>query len=183
MKGFLNKVVNGKPNGGGAVGGKPSDGGKPSSPTHAEGNMAAMRSLDTTPRADISLPRGRERRRSSLSKSSKMQSIKELPLLSETPMLKREALFRQKLQLCCILFDFEDPDSDVKGKELKRETLVEIAEYVNTPSGQKIFTEALMPDIVQMVRINLLRTLPPQTDDYDPEEDEPAMEIMWPHLQ
>lgn len=27
------------------------------------------------------------------------------------------------------------------------------------------------------------RTLPPQTDDYDPEEDEPAMEIMWPHLQ
>ena len=24
MKGFLNKVVNGKPNGGGAVGGKPS---------------------------------------------------------------------------------------------------------------------------------------------------------------
>ena len=38
------------------------DGGKPSSPTHAEGNMAAMRSLDTTPRADISLPRGRERR-------------------------------------------------------------------------------------------------------------------------
>jgi len=172
--------VNGKPNGATT---KSAEGGKPSSPTHAEANVAAMRAMDTTPRADISLPRGRERRRSSLSRSSKMQSIKELPLLSETPMLKREALFRQKLQLCCILFDFEDSESDVKGKELKRETLVEIAEYVNTPSGQKIFTEALMPDIVHMVRVNLLRTLPPQTDDYDPEEDEPAMEIMWPHLQ
>jgi serine/threonine-protein phosphatase 2A regulatory subunit B' len=53
---------------------------------------------------------------------------------------------------------------------------VEIAEYVNTPVGQKIFTEALMPDIVDMVRTNLFRTLPPQTDDFDPEEDEPGKE-------
>lgn len=136
-----------------------------------------------TPRADISLPTKKEKRRTSFFRSQKNQQVKELPLLSETPMLKREALFRQKLQLCCIVFDFEDPDSDIKGKELKRETLFELAEYVNTPSGQKIFTEALMPDIVQMVRINLLRTLPPQTEDYDPEEDEPTMEIMWPHLQ
>ncbi|KAJ1396009.1 protein phosphatase 2A regulatory B subunit, partial [Ochromonadaceae sp. CCMP2298] len=112
-----------------------------------------------------------------------MQVVKELPLLSETPMLKREALFKQKLQLCCILFDFDDPETDARGKELKRETLVELAEYVNTPAGQKIFTESLMPDIVQMVKVNLLRTLPPQTDDFDPEEDEPAMEAMWPHLQ
>jgi serine/threonine-protein phosphatase 2A regulatory subunit B' len=86
-----------------------------------------------------------------------MQVVKELPLLSETPMLKREALFRQKLQLCCIIFDFEDAESDLRGKDLKRDTLVELAEYVNTPSGQKIFTEALMPDIVQMVKVNLLR--------------------------
>lgn len=104
-------------------------------------------------------------------------------MLSETPMLKREALFRQKLQLCCVLFDFDDADSDARGKELKRETLVELAEYVNTPVGQKIFTEAIMPDIVEMVRLNLFRTLPPQTDDFDPEEDEPAMEASWPHLQ
>jgi serine/threonine-protein phosphatase 2A regulatory subunit B' len=71
----------------------------------------------------------------------------------------------------------------VKNKEIKRDTLVEIAEYVNTPVGQKIFTEALMPDIVEMVRVNVFRALPPPTDDYDPEEDEPAMEPSWPHLQ
>lgn len=81
------------------------------------------------------------------------------------------------------MFDFDDSESDVRGKELKRETLVELAEYVNLPVGQKIFTEAIMPDIVEMVRINLFRTLPPQTEDFDPEEDEPAMEVMWPHLQ
>lgn len=72
---------------------------------------------------------------------------------------------------------------DTKSKEIKRETLVELAEYVNTPVGQKIFTEALMPDIVEMVRINVFRPLPPPADDFDPEEDEPAMEPSWPHLQ
>lgn len=112
-----------------------------------------------------------------------MAPIKELPLLVDTPMLKREALFRQKLQLCCNIFNFDDPDSDIKGKEIKRETLVELAEYVNTPAGQKIFTESLMPDIVQMVRTNLMRTLPSQSEDYDPEEDDPTMEPSWPHLQ
>jgi hypothetical protein len=33
-----------------------------------------------------------------------------------------------------------------------------------------------------MVRINLFRTLPPQTEDFDPEEDEPAMGKI-PHMQ
>ena len=66
---------------------------------------------------------------------------------------------------------------------MKRETLVEITEYVNTPVGQKIFTESLMPDIVEMVRVNILRALPPVSDDFDPEEDEPSLEPAWPHLQ
>ena len=46
-----------------------------------------------------------------------------------------------------------------------------------------MFTESMMPDIVEMVRSNLFRTLPPQADDFDPEEDEPSMEPAWPHLQ
>lgn len=119
-----------------------------------------------------------------MAKGQKAQVIlKELPLLVETPMQKRETLFKQKLQLCQTIFNFDDAETDVRGKEIKRETLVELAEYVNTPAGQKIFTEALMPDIVTMVKMNLFRTLPPQTEDFDPEEDEPAMEPAWPHLQ
>ena len=97
--------------------------------------------------------------------------------------MKRETLFKQKLQLCCVIFDFEDSESDPKGKEIKRDTLVELADYVNTPVGQKIFTEQLMPDIVEMVRVNLFRALPPQAPDFDPEEDEPCMEPSWPHIQ
>lgn len=37
--------------------------------------------------------------------------------------------------------------SDKKGKDLKRQTLLELVDYVNTPAGQKIFTEALMPEV------------------------------------
>ena len=33
------------------------------------------------------------------------------------------------------------------------------------------------------VRANICRSLPPQTEDYDPEEDEPVLEPSWPHLQ
>jgi len=33
------------------------------------------------------------------------------------------------------------------------------------------------------VRANICRSLPPQTEDYDPEEDEPILEPSWPHLQ
>eukprot|EP01031_Cornospumella_fuschlensis_P042468 gene42468-51879_t len=130
MKGFLNKVQNK------VVGGKPAGEGKPTAPMGESmpSNAANAAKIDGTPKADISLPKRHDRRRSSLARHNKMQVVKELPLLSETPMLKREALFRQKLQLCCTMFDFEDPDSDVRGKELKRETLVELAEYVNTPA-------------------------------------------------
>jgi serine/threonine-protein phosphatase 2A regulatory subunit B' len=95
-----------------------------------------------------------------------------------------KALFKQKLQLCCVIFNFDDYESDIRGKEIKRETLLEITEYINSPIGQKILTESLMPDILEMVRHNLLRTLPPLNDEnYDPEEDEPVMEPAWPHYQ
>ena len=32
-------------------------------------------------------------------------------------------------------------------------------------------------------KANIFRTLPPSGDDFDPEEDEPALEPAWPHLQ
>jgi serine/threonine-protein phosphatase 2A regulatory subunit B' len=204
MKGFLNKVQR-RVSGSGASDAPAND--KPSTPpVPAKSASAAPNSngarTEATPRADVALPRRERRfvpsslsasfhtpfslspfRRSSFIRAQKMQVLKDLALLSDTPMQKREALFKQKLQLCGVIFNFDDADSDVRGKELKRETLLELAEYVNSPVGQKIFTESIMPDIIEMVRLNLFRTLAPQTDDFDPEEDEPAMEPAWPHLQ
>jgi len=71
----------------------------------------------------------------------------------------------------------------VRGKEIKRETLVELIDYINTPSGQKILTESLVPDILQMIRVNIFRTLPPSCAECSPDEEDPSMEAMWPHLQ
>lgn len=135
------------------------------------------------PRSDVALPPRRERRRSSIIREEKVAALKDLPMLKDTPLTKREALFRQKLELCCVMFNFDVSTSNKRGKELKRVTLLELVDYVNSAGGQKVFCEAMMPDIVKMVSVNLFRTLPPQTEDYDPEEDEPVLEASWPHLQ
>jgi serine/threonine-protein phosphatase 2A regulatory subunit B' len=109
-------------------------------------------------------------------------ALKELPPLRDAPPAKREALFIQKLQLCGVIFSFDDPGEDKRGKDMKRQTLLELVDYVNTPAGQKIFTESVMTDLMSCVSANICRALPPATDDFDPEEDEPVLEPAWPHL-
>lgn len=133
-------------------------------------------------KSDVSVPR-RERRRSSLVREHKIRELKDLPTLKDTPTQKREALFAQKLDLCSVIFNFDDPNSDKRGKDLKRQTLLELVDYVNNAGGQKIFNEHLMPNIMACVSANICRALPPQTEDFDPEEDEPVLEPSWPHLQ
>ena len=92
------------------------------------------------------------------------------------------------------MFDFVDLTLDLKGKEIKRQALTEIVEYISANRG--CITENIYPEALQMVMlyllilqfsINLFRTLPPQInpigDAFDPEEDEPVLEVAWPHLQ
>eukprot|EP00753_Platysulcus_tardus_P009462 PLAT212.17.p2 GENE.PLAT212.17~~PLAT212.17.p2 ORF type:complete len:478 (+),score=262.43 PLAT212.17:325-1758(+) len=146
------------------------------------GSAGSESKLDAVPKADPPMPR-RERRRSSILRAQKVQALKDMPILKDTPPSKREGLFRQKLSLCAVRFNFDDPTSNKREKELKRSTLLELVDYVNNSSREKIFTEDVMPDVVFMVASNLFRTLPPQMEDYDPEEDEPVLEPAWPHLQ
>ncbi|KAG5186544.1 protein phosphatase 2A regulatory B subunit [Tribonema minus] len=110
-------------------------------------------------------------------------AVRELPLLKDVNPQKREALFQQKLQLCSVVFHFDDPASDQRGKDLKRQTLMELLDFVNTQAGEKMFTEAMYPDIMGMVTASVCRALPPHTADFDPDEDEPRLEPSWPHLQ
>lgn len=110
-------------------------------------------------------------------------ALVELPALRDQPPAKREELFIMKLKLCSVIFSFDDPTADKRGKDMKRQTLLELVDYVNTPAGQKIFTESVMSDLMYCVSANVCRALPPATDDFDPEEDEPVLEPAWPHLQ
>ena len=106
--------------------------------------------------------------------------MQELPKLKDTAVSKRQDMFVKKLELCEVCFNFDDVNSDKRGKELKRQTLLELVDYVNNPGGQKIFKEEMLPKVLNMVGANIFRALPPQMDDFDPEEDEPVLEPSWP---
>ncbi|CAI5950657.1 unnamed protein product [Closterium sp. NIES-65] len=110
-----------------------------------------------------------------------------LPLFRDVGPQEKQALFIRKLHLCTYLFDFNDPMKNVKEKEIKRQTLLELVDYVNSGTGK--FNEAVFEDITRMLEINLFRPLPPSahemsgSESFDPEEEEPTMEAAWPHLQ
>ncbi|KAL9873316.1 protein phosphatase regulatory B subunit well-rounded isoform 3-T6 [Glossina fuscipes fuscipes] len=107
------------------------------------------------------------------------------PLNEKTPTNEREELFIQKLRQCCTLFDFSEPLSDLKWKEVKRAALHEMVEYLSNQNG--VITETIYPEAINMFAVNLFRTLPPSSNpngaEFDPEEDEPTLESSWPHLQ
>ncbi|XP_030355851.1 serine/threonine-protein phosphatase 2A 56 kDa regulatory subunit alpha isoform isoform X2 [Strigops habroptila] len=115
------------------------------------------------------------------SQSSQVE-LSPLPQLKDATFNEQQDLFCQKLQQCCVLFDFMDSVSDLKSKEIKRATLNELVEYVSTNRG--VIVESAYADIVKMISSNIFRTLPPSDNpDFDPEEDEPTLEASWPHIQ
>ncbi|KRY69128.1 Serine/threonine-protein phosphatase 2A 56 kDa regulatory subunit delta isoform [Trichinella pseudospiralis] len=130
--------------------------------------------------------RGGRRQSSSRFNVSQNRDIQKLPLLSDASPEERENLFIQKIRLCAVVFDFaSDPLSDLKYKEVKRSTLNELIDYVS--ANREIFTESIYPEVVNMFAVNTFRALSPPTNplgaEFDPEEDEPALEASWPHLQ
>lgn len=71
---------------------------------------------------------------------------KVIPLLKDISPPKREALFIQKLEICSAVYRFDGDgmasvggmaptinSGDARGKELKRETLMELLDFINAP--------------------------------------------------
>lgn len=114
-------------------------------------------------------------------------SYEVLPSVREAPSSEKQNLLIRKLQMCCVLFDFSDPTKNLKEKDVKRQTLLELVDYISAVSSK--FNEVTMQELTKMVAANLFRTLPSFNHDnglldmFDPEEDEPTMEPSWPHLQ
>jgi len=110
--------------------------------------------------------------------------IEPLPAFKDVSAPERQQLFIKKLQLCAWPMDFAD-QSDVREKEIKRQSLLEIMDYIN--NTKNVFNEQTFPEIIQMIAQNLFRGLAPASQpahaQYDPEEDEPVLEPAWPHLQ
>ncbi|CAM8948607.1 unnamed protein product [Rhodiola kirilowii] len=110
-----------------------------------------------------------------------------LPSFREVPNSEKQNLFIRKLQMCCVVFDFSDPGKNIKEKDIKRQTLLELVDYISSVVTK--FNEVAMQEITKMVATNLFRTFPSPNNDfkvpevYDADEDELTMEAAWPHLQ
>ncbi|KAA3483303.1 serine/threonine protein phosphatase 2A 57 kDa regulatory subunit B' theta isoform-like isoform X1 [Gossypium australe] len=110
-----------------------------------------------------------------------------LPGFKDVPSSEKQNLFLRKLSLCCIVFDFSDPMKNLKEKDIKRQTLLELVDYVSSVNGK--FSESVMQEAVKMVSANLFRPLTPQPREnkvleaFDLEEEEPLVDPAWPHLQ
>eukprot|EP00931_Biecheleriopsis_adriatica_P068002 TRINITY_DN4205_c0_g1_i1.p1 TRINITY_DN4205_c0_g1~~TRINITY_DN4205_c0_g1_i1.p1 ORF type:complete len:454 (-),score=96.91 TRINITY_DN4205_c0_g1_i1:72-1433(-) len=111
-------------------------------------------------------------------------SFPSLPKLREEPVSERPELFKKKLQACCMIFDFNS-ETHQSDKEAKRQTLLELVEYVS--NTRNCFSESVMPEVVNMVGVNIFRALPAKDRSpmfiSDPDDEEPMLERAWPHLQ
>ena len=62
----------------------------------------------------------------------------------------RHELFIKKLEQASVLFDFSDPLSNVAAKDIKRDCLRELVEYIST--NRNVITDAIYPVVFRMVR-------------------------------
>ncbi|CAJ0586110.1 unnamed protein product, partial [Mesorhabditis spiculigera] len=105
-----------------------------------------------------------------------------LPLIKDTAPAEQTPLVIQKLIQCQRIFDFYDPVAQLKSKEIKRAALNELIDHITTVKGAIV--EGIYPEVIKMVSKNIFRVLPPSDNsEFDPEEDEPTLEVSWPHLQ
>jgi len=115
----------------------------------------------------------------------RQRELDKLPGFHEVPPNRRQELFMQKIDQCNIIFDFNDASGDMKSKEIKRLALHELLDYV--ANNRQVITEPMYPRVVDMFSKNLFRPIPPpmnpQGEAFDPEEDEPVLEVAWPHIQ
>ncbi|OMO84775.1 Protein phosphatase 2A, regulatory B subunit, B56 [Corchorus olitorius] len=110
-----------------------------------------------------------------------------LPSFRDVPNSEKQNLFLRKVNMCCVVFDFSDPSKNLREKDIKRQTLLELVDYISSVTSK--FNEITMQEITRMVAANIFRTFPSPNHDskllemYDLEEDEPLMDPAWPHLQ
>ncbi|KAM3078204.1 serine/threonine-protein phosphatase 2A 56 kDa regulatory subunit delta isoform [Clarireedia jacksonii] len=141
--------------------------------------------LQTTPKDVPEGIRTPKRQHSSRFDISPLRELEKLPGFHEVPPNRRQELFMQKIDQCNVIFDFNDASGDMKSKEIKRLALHELLDYV--ANNRQVITEAMYPKVVEMFSKNLFRPIPPpmnpQGEAFDPEEDEPVLEVAWPHIQ
>lgn len=162
-------------------GGKPAKPDGNEAPSAGEGAAGRGRPAPSVQAAVVRLPETRPAAAAS-------NGLETLPALRDVPSSDRPALVRRKLSLCTVVFDFSHPTKNLGEKDIKRQTLLELVDYVT--AGTAKLNENALEDSFRMISANLFRSLPvpvrqyaPGADAFDPEEEEPSMDPSWQHLQ
>lgn len=112
-------------------------------------------------------------------------NIDPLPPFRDVAVSDRQLLFLRKLQICCFQFDFTDTLKSVREKEIKRQTLLELIDFIQSGSGK--ITENNQEEMIKMISVNIFRCFPPAPHENSGSEmleieEEPYAEPAWPHL-
>lgn len=117
--------------------------------------------------------------------ASIVAGIEPLLAFKDVPSTEKQNLFISKLNLCCMIFDFEDPSKSFKEKDIKRQLLTELVDFVGT--GPPRFTEQAIVAMCKMCAVNLFRVFPPNyrssSNGGENDDDEPVFDPAWSHLQ
>ena len=113
-------------------------------------------------------------------------SFETIPKFKDVPEPQRIELFKAKLRLCRESFNFRDSKIDIEEKELKKNSLLELVDYLN--ANPNVYCKSVLSELMKTVSANIFRALgrgSPQakTPTMDPDEDEPNLEEAWPHYQ
>lgn len=119
--------------------------------------------------------------------ASMVAGIEPLVPFKDVSNTEKMNLFVSKVSLCCVTFDFTDPTKDSAEKEVKRQTLLELVDFV--ASGSMKFNEHAVLAVCRMCAVNLFRVFPPNYRSSmsggsgENDDDEPMFDPAWPHLQ
>ncbi|GAB4854173.1 hypothetical protein Ancab_022758 [Ancistrocladus abbreviatus] len=118
--------------------------------------------------------------------TSVISGIEPLLAFKDVPNSEKMNLFVSKLNLCCMTFDFSDPSKNTSEKDMKRQTLIELVDFIASGPSTK-FTEPAIFAMCRMCAINLFRVFPPNYRSSlgggENDDDEPLFDPAWSHLQ
>ncbi|KAJ3670742.1 hypothetical protein LUZ60_008168 [Juncus effusus] len=168
---------------------------KSSSSKHDQANGFCQAHSDTTnainggstsgPRSSAS---SAKRMSSAVFPSSLVAGIEPLVPFKDVPNSEKQNLFISKISLCCVQFDFSDPNKNLTEKDIKRQALLDLIDYVNLGQCTR-FSDPMIASSCKMFAMNLFRVFPPSyrsrpgSNSGEGEEEEPTFDPAWPHLQ
>ncbi|CAL4955126.1 unnamed protein product [Urochloa decumbens] len=153
---------------------------------NAAGNASTIQRTSSCPSGGPARPASSVKRMSSaVFPSSVVAGIEPLVPFKDVPNGEKPNLFVSKVSLCCVVFDFSDPNKNSAEKDFKRQALIDLVDYVDSASSR--FTEPMVVACCRMFAINLFRVFPPNcrsssSGGGEGEEEEPMFDPAWPHL-